>query len=48
MGDFRFLAFVAVSVVTAGSFKGAFQFMDFPAKGVDFSCKVAVLSLIHI
>ena len=44
MGDFRFLALVAVTVVTAGSLKGALQFMDFPAKGVDFSSKVAVVA----
>ena len=44
MGDFRFLALVAVTVVTAGSFEGAFQFMDFPAKGVNFSSKVTVVA----
>lgn len=44
MGDFRFLALAAVTVVTAGSFKGALQFMDFPAKGVDFASKVAVVT----
>lgn len=44
MGDFRFLALAAVTVVTAGSFKGALQFMYFPAKGVDFASKVAVVT----
>ena len=44
MGDFRFLALAAVTVVTAGGFKGALQFMDFPAKGVDFPCEVAVVA----